>query len=88
MQDNGQLPHKGLPPAERAVKYILDVLPQYPELAWYLGPGTEMLHLLCEAEARRLDVSPSRFEVEYGRRLRPANPKEGCCVCPDCGGLI
>ena len=40
-----------LPPAERAVKYLLDVLPYHPNLAWYLSPGTEMLTLLLTAEA-------------------------------------
>jgi hypothetical protein len=82
--DHGISPLKGLSPAERAVKYILDVLLRYPELAWYLGPGTEMLRQLCEAEAHRLGVAPEQFEEDYCMQLAPANPTDGY-ICPDCG---
>lgn len=91
MSGHGIRPMQGLPPAERAVKYILDVLPQYPELSYYLGPGTEMMRLLCEAEAHRLGIEPdpaylglysSRFEEEYAQKL---NPEQPFFACPECG---
>lgn len=94
MKDCGQLPMQGLAPAERAVKYILDVLPGHPELSWYLGPGTEMFRLLCDAEAQRLGFEPdpdykpglypSRFAEDYAKRLSPKRPR--CFLtCPECG---
>jgi hypothetical protein len=84
MKDRGIVPMKGLAPAERAVKYILDVLPRHQELSWYLGPGTQMLRLLCEAEAQRMDVDPEQFSKAYCKRLAPVNPAR-LVVCPECG---
>ena len=72
-----------LPPAERAVKYLLDVLPYHPNLAWYLSPGTEMLTLLLTAEAARQGENPCRG-------LRVSCPKcgEPLTTCPQCGESV
>ena len=85
MKEHSIRPLQGLPPAERAVKYLLDILPLYPELSYYLCPGTNMFNLLCEAEAHRLGIAPdpdyeagiftSRFAEEYARKLKPLDPK-------------
>lgn len=93
MKEHNIRPMQGLPPAERAVKYILDVLPNYPELSWYLI-GTEMFRLLCEAEAHRQGITPdpsypvgiyrSRFEEDYALTLNEREPKP-CFTCPECG---
>lgn len=97
MKEHSIRPMLGLSPAERAVKYLLDVLPLYPELSYYLCPGTNMFNLLCEAEAHRLGVAPdrdyelpatftTRFAEEYAKQLKPKDPKEGF-VCPECGHI-
>lgn len=93
MKEHSIRPMQGLPPAERAVKYLLDILPLYPELSYYLCPGTNMMRLLCEAEAQRLGIEPdptyepgifsSRFEQEYCAALKPKDPREGW-ICPEC----
>lgn len=95
MKDHSIRPLQGLPPAERAVKYILDILPLYPELSYYLCPGTNMFNLLCEAEAHRLGMEPdpdyelpaaftTRFAAEYAKKLNPKEPRP-CFTCPECG---
>lgn len=94
MKEHSIRPMQGLPPAERAVKYILDILPLYPELSYYLCPGSTMLNLLCEAEAHRLGMEPdpeyepcvftSRFAEEYATKLIPKEPRP-CFTCPECG---
>lgn len=91
-------PMQGLPPAERAVKYLLDVLPLWPELSDFIRPGTEMMRLLCEAEAHRLGIAPdpeyrselysSRFEEEYAQTLSPAEPLYACPNCGWCAGKL
>lgn len=95
MKENSICPMQGLPPAELAVKYILDILPLYPELSYYLCPGTTMFNLLCEAEAHRLGMEPdpddklsafftTRFAAEYAKKLNPKEPRP-CFSCPECG---
>ena len=89
-QDHGIRPDMSLPPAERAVKYLLDVLPYHPNLAWYLSPGTEMLTLLLTAEAARqgehYDNMSCAFARTYFSMLKPEIPCRGLRVsCPKCG---
>lgn len=77
--DHGIHPDQSLTPAERAVKYILDVLPFYPNLAYYLCPGTQMFEELCNAEAERLGVDVETFKREYALRLTPEDLLAACC---------
>lgn len=87
MREHGIKPDMSLSHANRAVKYILDVLPLYRNLAYYLCPGTQMFEELCHAEAERLGIGSEAFKREYVRRLAPEAPLDGL-ECPHCVKVI
>lgn len=83
MSDHGILPDKALTPAERAVKYTLDVLQTRPELAWFLV-DTETLSQLLSAEAYRMGLSTeeeSEYRAAYVLDLDRSDPEQ----CRHCG---
>lgn len=96
--DHGIVADASLSPAERAVKYTLDVLKTRPGLAWFLV-GTETLCQLLSAEAHRRGLSGEEvtaFTRDYAANLDRRDPCEirriACPVCdvtltecPSCG---
>ena len=65
-----------LPPADRAVKYVLDLVQHDPNLYLYCGPKTLAFQPLCEAEAQRRGESEAvvierRSKKEFDRWNRP-----------------
>lgn len=91
MSDHGILPNKSISPAERAVKYTLDVLLSHPELAWFLV-GTETLHQLLTAEVHRLGLegdAARTFAREYTARLDTCDPSTfQRILCPNCNETL
>jgi hypothetical protein len=64
MADFGDYSDPDLPPAERAVKYLLDRVRRDPDLRWLLL-GTQAFALLCEAEAARTGWTRPTVEGFY-----------------------
>ena len=81
MKDTGLTPKNTLSPAEQAVDYILQRLQNDPELAYYMGLGTESLNLLCKAHAHRVGQEDwQAFQQEYCKTLRVQSPPD-CDYC-------
>ena len=64
-------PRPELPPADRAVAYMLDRLQVNPDVRFYCGPGTETFSQLCAAEAARTGETVEAVRERRSKDLQP-----------------
>lgn len=54
-----------------AVRHVLNVRQENPDVGWYIGWGTESFELLCAAEALVLEQPPDLVCARRNRDLQP-----------------